>query len=99
MERAWDKDRRMERERDDEMLQDLAEAVFAGDLVRAEGVLELMHAAGRNSELIRRAKYRARPDLAPRSAPPLRDPLVLPHPGHRPGTYGLHQIERERARA
>ena len=44
-------------ERDDEMFDQLAEAVFAGDLAKAEEVLNFMQGAGISSEQIRRAKH------------------------------------------
>lgn len=61
------------------MFDQLAEAVFAGDLEKAEGVLDLMHATGDRSEAIRRAKRRARPE--PNAAPQLTEPFALPQPG------------------
>lgn len=62
------------------MFADLAEAVFAGDLTKAEGVLNFMHASGDRSDQIRAAKYRARPEARPGGAGPV-TPIPLPQPG------------------
>lgn len=80
-------------ERNDEMFDQLAEAVFAGDLRRAEGVLGEMHAVGYKSEAIRRAKRAAgRERFAP---PPLAVPFVLPVAGAKVGdTLGGGRMPR-----
>lgn len=94
MERGWE--RRVQNERNDEMFDQLAEAVFAGDLGRAEGVLGEMHAVGYKSEAIRRAKRRARPELRANSQLP--EPLEMPVPGHAPGSYMGRPITSKKTR-
>lgn len=85
-------------ERDLEMLGDIAQAVFAGDLAQAETALELMRNAA-HAEDVRDAlaavKRRTRP-LPP--APALAVPDTLPRPGHLPGSMeGSPRVARKRA--
>lgn len=76
-----------EHERFNEYFDQLAEAVFAGQLQRAEGVLDEMQRIGLRSEAIRRSKRRVRPDL--RYTAEMARPMVLPVPGHIPGLSTL----------
>lgn len=69
--------------RNSEMREELYEAVFAGDLARAEAQLDAMQRYGVESEAIRVAKRRARPGLV---AHDLRDPAPLVLPQGAPGT-------------
>lgn len=63
--------------REDEYLTELAEAVFAGSIDRAQTVLAEMIAVGCRSDLLLRAKQKARP-LPP--VPELAKPIPLPQP-------------------
>lgn len=71
----------------EEMFGELAEAVFASDLAKAEALLAELQMVGgdRLAEAIRRAKRRARPEMKV-ALPPLAKPEVLPVPGHLPGS-------------
>lgn len=82
----------------DEMLGDLAEAIFAGDLAKAEALLGDMQAIGSDAEAetIRRAKRRARPELKVELPPAA--PFVLPVPGHLPwSTLGAPRLAEDDA--
>ena len=68
----------------DDEFSELAEAVYAGNLIRAEAALDMMQAAGVKDEAIRRAKRRARPEIKAK-LPGLAKPFVLPVPGAKPG--------------
>jgi hypothetical protein len=80
---------------DDEIFEELAVAVFAGDLEKAEALLGELHAISGDfvSEMIRRAKRKARPEMKV-SLPPSR-PMVLPVPGHLPGSTMSRPITAE----
>lgn len=71
----------MGRERD--MMFDLAKAIYAGDLGKAREELAAMRRAGVNANVIMEARQAAHPLPAPA---PLREALVLPLAGHRPGS-------------
>lgn len=77
-----------------EMFGELAEAVFGGDLAKAEVLLNELQMIGgdRLAEEIRRAKRRARPEMKV-ALPPLEKPFVLPAPGHLPwSTLGAPRL-------
>lgn len=86
-------------ERDEEMLDEVIEAVFAGNLTKAEETLNFMQGAGMRSEQIRRAKRRAgREQFTP---PPLCVPIPLPQFGVDPhvvfgGPNGFHSTPKRR---
>lgn len=71
-------------ERSKEMRCALYEAVFAGDIGRAQNALDEMLAVAGESHAgeIMRARRRARPE--PSSVPPLAKAIVLPQPGADP---------------
>ena len=70
------------------MFEQLAESVFAGDLARAEGVLNEMHAIGDRADSIRKAKRRAgRERFTP-------DPLPVAIPLPQPGRSALEVFGR-----
>ncbi len=70
---------------DGELFEQLAVAVFAGDLGKAETLLAELQMIGGEavSDMVRRAKRKARPGLAISAAPPAK-PWLLPVPGHLP---------------
>lgn len=68
-----------------EMCAELYEAVFAGDLVKARAVLDEAQRCGAESEAIRRAKLRARPELRPDLTAPVVE--TFPVAGHLPGSF------------
>lgn len=79
-----------------ELFEELAVAVFAGDLPKAEALLGELHMIGGDaiSEMVRRAKRKARPELARSIVPPAK-PEVLPVPGHLPGSTIARPITTE----
>lgn len=82
----------------DEMFEDLAEAVFAGELAKAEALLGELQLIGSDAmaEAIRRAKRRARPELKVELPPA--QPFTLPVPGHLPwSTLGAPRLSEDDA--
>ena len=82
----------------EELFGELAEAVFAGDLVKAEGLLGELQMVGSDvlGEAIRRAKRRARPEMKV-ELPPAK-PFALPVPGHLPwSTLGAPRLAEDDA--
>lgn len=83
---------------DDEIFEEVAVAVFAGDLSRAESLLGELQIVGSEaiSETVRRAKRKARPELKV-DLPPA-TPFKLPVPGHLPfSTLGAPRLSEDDA--
>lgn len=80
---------------------ELAEAVYSGNVARAEAVLDQMQRVSSErgrGEAIRAAKRRARPQPPAVAVAP--SALRLPMPGHRPGsTLGLPKLKKSRTAA